>query len=54
MCGESWETPVGKMTNGFALIATRLAQLHFVFATFGALPSLFSFAVLLALLGTAI
>ena len=37
MGGENWETPVGKMTNGFALIATILALstthsalLHFV------------------------
>ena len=50
MGGENWETRLGRSRAGL-LRSPR--DLHFVFATFGALQSLRTFA-LLALLGTAL
>jgi hypothetical protein len=49
--GENWET---RLVRSRAGLLQSPRDLHFVFATFGALPSLRTFAPLLALLGTAI
>ena len=51
MGGENWETRRGRSRAGL-LRSPR--DLHFVFATFGARPSLRNFDALLALLGTAL
>ena len=51
MGGENWETRRGRSRAGL-LRSPR--DLHFVFATFGARPSLRNFAPLSALLGTAL
>jgi len=45
---------VDKKSSGFAPISRSPRDLHFVFATFGALQSLRNFDALLALLGTAL
>ena len=51
MGGENWETRRGRSRAGL-LRSPR--DLHFVFATFGARPSLRNSTPLLALLGTAL
>ena len=51
MGGENWET---RWVRSRAGLLRSPRDLHFVFATFGARPSLRNFAPLLALLGTAL